>query len=174
MLPRQSVSGALGDGSSRARVGADQLLRDGVGGQHPRREGEVLRQLAAHLLAGEASEALASFFRRRVAAVGEEALRRVTDLEGRERLEAVAELLSEEGFMARVREGDDGRSRLVLHHCPLRELVEATRLPCRAELGWVGEAVGAPLERESWMPEGDRTCAYAVGRPAAPEETDGS
>ena len=135
----------------------------------PRREGEVLRQLAEHLLEEGASEALASFFRRRVAAVGEEALRRVADLEGRERLEAVAEILSEEGFMARIREGEDGRPRLILHHCPLRELVEATTLPCRAELTWVGEALDEPLERESWMPGGDRTCGYAVG-PAAGEE----
>lgn len=139
----------------------------------PRREGEVLRQLAVHLLEGDAPEALASFFRRRVAAMGEEALGRVEELEGRERLEAVADLLSEEGFMARVAEGDDGRPRLVLHHCPLQELVEATRLPCRAELSWVGEALGAPLERESWMPEGDRTCSYAVGGAPGGDEPGG-
>lgn len=131
----------------------------------PRREGDVLRQLARHLLEGGRSDELEDFFRRRVAAVGDEALGRVSGLEGRERLEAVAEMLSEEGFMARIVEGEDGRPRLRLHHCPLQDLVEATRLPCRAELAWVGDALGEPLERESFMPEGDRTCSYAVGRP---------
>lgn len=137
----------------------------------PRREGEVLRQLARHLLEGGRSAELETFFQRRVAAVGDEALRRVSELEGRDRLEAVADLLSEEGFMARVLEGEDGRPRLRLHHCPLQDLVEATQLPCRAELTWVGEALEAPLERESYMPDGDRTCGYAVGTPEAGEET---
>lgn len=132
----------------------------------PRREGEVLRELARHLLAGGHADELEAFLRRRVAGVDDEALRDVRELEGRERLEAVADLLSAQGFMARVAEADDGRPRLRLHHCPLQDLVEATELPCRAELGWVAEALGETLTRESFMPDGDRTCSYAVGRPA--------
>lgn len=134
----------------------------------PRREGEVLGELARHLLAEGRGDELEAFFHRRMEDAREEALDRVEGLEGRTRLEAVAELLSEQGFMAEVEEGEDGRHRLRLCHCPLWDLVEATDLPCRAELEWVGEALDEPLDRESYMPDGDRTCTYAVGPP--PEE----
>ena len=149
-------------------------LDEGGEALFPRREGEVLRGLARHLLAGGHADELEAFLRRRVAGVDDEALRQVRELEGRERLEAVADLLSGQGFMARVTEGSDGRPRLRLHHCPLQDLVEATDLPCRAELGWVSEALGEPLERESFMPDGDQTCSYAVGAPSAGEHRDES
>lgn len=147
-------------------------LDEGGEALFPRREGEVLRELARHLLEGDRGEELEAFFRRRVAQVGEEALESVRELEGEERLDAVARLLADQGFMPEVFEGEDGRPRLRLCHCPLRELVEATHLPCRAELAWVGEALDEPMERESFMPDGDRTCTYAVGEAPVGKDTD--
>lgn len=130
----------------------------------PRREAEVLRRLAAYLKRTDNLELLESFFEewledRRVAA-----LARVSHLSGEERLDAVADLLSDYGFMAVVdREKDSPRLRLC--HCPLLSLVEETTIPCKAEIGFVRELLGEELTRETYIPSGDSSCSYGVVKP---------
>lgn len=128
----------------------------------PRGEGRLLRELTSYLTEKGHGELLEDFFEDRVARQREEARKRLRGLEGRERLEEVAAILSEEGFMAEIVEAGDA-PRLRLCHCPLKEMVAVSRLPCRAEIAWIRELLGQELARRSWMPEGDRTCTYAVG-----------
>lgn len=128
----------------------------------PQREGELLRMLAGWLLEHDREELLADFFDDRLESVRRAALDRVRGLRGRERLEAVAALLTEQGFMAEAEDGGDGGLRLRLCHCPLKEIVAVSDLPCRAELAWVEEALGADLEREEYMPDGDHACTYVL------------
>lgn len=142
-------------------------LTDRAEALFPSEEGTLLRELTAYLL-GEGEEGiLEAFFRDRTSGRREEARDRLRGLSGRERLEEVATILSEEGFMAEVvdPDGDDGEGalRLRLCHCPLKEMVAVSRLPCHAEEAWIGELLGVELARTSWMPEGDRTCCYEVG-----------
>ena len=80
----------------------------------PRREGEILSELAAHLKATGRESILREFFERYVGSRREEALARVAGLEGRARLDEVARILSELGFMAAVEETEQG-PRLRLH-----------------------------------------------------------
>lgn len=127
----------------------------------PRREGEVLRALAEHLKRTGNEALLDSFFESYIGARRSEALARVAPLEGRARLAEAARILSELGFMAMAESGDSPRLRLC--NCPLRELVGATTIPCRAEMGFVRELVGARLTRLSYIPAGDAACAYRVG-----------
>lgn len=138
-------------------------LGEGAEALFPRREGEVLRGLAAHLGDSGHQEMLASYFEGYVAERKERGLRRLAGLEGRKRLEELARILTEDGFMAEVVDGEDGAEpRLRLSHCPLRELVRASRIPCRAEIGLVRELLGAELARVEYLPAGDAACAYAV------------
>lgn len=88
-----------------------------------------------------------------------EALARVEGLAERERREEVASLGSELGFMAVVEDAPADGPRLRLCHCPLRGLVEATRMPCRVEIGFVRELLGEDLVRESYIPAGDASCS---------------
>ncbi len=125
----------------------------------PRREAELLRGLASHLRESGHEEVLRSFFDRLIEARRGEALARVEDLEGRERLEEAASILSEQGFMAVV-EDRGGHARLRLCHCPFRDLIEETTIPCRAEIGFVRELVGERLTRIRYMPTGDASCSY--------------
>lgn len=129
----------------------------------PHAEGRLLRELTAYLTEDGHEQVLEAFFETRLARQREEARTRVEGLSGRERLEEVAAILSEEGFMAEIVEVEGGETRLCLCHCPLKEMVAASRLPCRAEVDWIGEMLGEKLTRRSWMPDGDRTCSYAVG-----------
>lgn len=139
----------------------------------PRSEPDVLRGLVTHLRETGNEGLLATFFERYIDDRREEALARVSTLEGRERLEEVARILSELGFMAEVEDvagaedvageataAESSAPALRLCHCPLRELVAVTGVPCRAEIGFVGELMGAGLSRVSYIPAGDECCSY--------------
>lgn len=128
----------------------------------PRREGEVLRDLATFLHDSGNTHLLEAFFEARVQNKRDALLRRVAHLNGLERAEEVARILSEEGFMAEIESTTTG-SCLRLCHCPLREVVAVTHLPCRAEMALVRELLGEPLTRLSFMPEGASTCTYLIG-----------
>lgn len=130
-----------------------------AGDLFPRREGELLRGLAEHLRETGHEGLLDDFFDRLIGDRRAESLARVEHLEGRARLEEAARILTELGFMAEVVE-DGARPGLRLCHCPIRELVEVTKVPCRAEVGFVRALLGERLARVSYIPSGDASCSY--------------
>jgi predicted ArsR family transcriptional regulator len=125
----------------------------------PRRDAEVLAELAAYLLAHGGEKDLRRFFEQRARSRLAAGRRRLAGLTGRERLEEVAQILSDEGYMAEVVDGS-----LRLAHCPMLGVVGVTRLPCRAELSLVERLLGRKLERTDYLPDGGMACAYRVGR----------
>lgn len=127
----------------------------------PRREGEVLRALGAYLVAHDHSPLLRRFYQEFIGERREAALARVEHLEGRARLEEVARIFEEMGFMPVI---DDaaGEARLRLCHCPLRDLVDATHIPCRAEIGFLAELLGGRPKRVGYIPDGDAGCSYRL------------
>jgi len=127
----------------------------------PRREGEILHALGRYLVDHGKQELLRDFFDTHVATRREAALARVTHLTGRKRLLAVTEILDEMGFMP-VLEGTRAAPRLRLCHCPMRDLVDATDIPCRAEIGLLTELLGARPTRTGYIPDGDCGCSYSL------------
>lgn len=127
----------------------------------PARDGEVLADLASWLLDRGEEAALRRFFEQRAARRRGAARARLAGLRGRRRLEEVARILSDEGYMAEVVDGS-----LRLAHCPLRSVVAVTRLPCRAELALVESLLGRRLKRTDYLPEGGASCSYRMGRGA--------
>ena len=139
-------------------------LTDDAQALFPSREAEVLRGLAAFLGEEGQHELLVRYLDRSAKVRRRVALERLDGLEGAARLEEAARILTEEGYMAEVVRGDaDERPRLRLCHCPLRELVDVTRAPCRAEIAFVRALVGERLARVEYLPDGDGACTYAVG-----------
>ncbi|MBR9988194.1 MAG: ArsR family transcriptional regulator [Gemmatimonadetes bacterium] len=128
----------------------------------PRREGEVLRGLVMHLVSTGNEALLEEFFDEYIAERRDAALTRVAGLEGPARAEEAARILSELGFMALAHEGAE-QPELRLCHCPLREVVDVTRVPCRAELAFVRELMGERLTRLNYIPAGDASCTYRRG-----------
>jgi len=128
----------------------------------PRREGMLLGELAGFLNERGHRDLLEEFFERRLARRRKELAPRVAGLRGRERLEATAGILSEEGFVAEVVDGEGG-ARLRLCHCPLQEMVALSDLPCRFEKRLIEGLLGARSRRETFIPEGEHACTYAVG-----------
>lgn len=153
-------------GSRRAGPGRPQVIyRLTRAGEalFPRREGQVLQDLARHLLSRGQAEVLVEFLAERIAARIPAALTRVAPLEGNARMAEVARILSEEGYMAEiVPQAPGGAPVLKLCHCPIRDLVAVSPAPCRAEIGFVEKLLGRRLARTEFLPEGGRSCSYSV------------
>lgn len=127
----------------------------------PRREGEILHALGRHLVETGRQDLLRDFFDRFIGERREAALARVSHLTGPRRVREVARIMEEMGFMP-VLEGPRSAPQLRLCHCPMRDLVDATRIPCRAEIGLLAELLGTELTRHGYIPDGDASCGYVL------------
>ena len=159
------VRAGRGGKASRGRPEVAYRLAASAEALFPRREGETLRDFVTYLGATGNEALLGDYFDDLLGSRRQAVLARVEHLDGRARLDEVARILTELGFMATVDETDAG-ARLRLCHCPLRDLVAASRIPCRAEIGFVSELLGEPLTRERYIPAGDASCSYRVEGPA--------
>lgn len=159
--------GARGEG--RGRPERLYALTPAAEALFPRREAEILKGLARYLGEAGRDDILADYLREFAGERTATAMDRLQGLEGRRRLEEVARILTEEGYMAEIADGEDGDGpQLRLCHCPVRELVEVTRAPCRAEIAFVRALLGeGELARVEYIPDGGNACAYAL--PEDPE-----
>ncbi len=137
------------------------VLTDEAEGLFPRREGEILNALGRYLVVHGQQDLLRNFFDEHVGMRRDAALARVAHLTGRRRLNAVVQILEEMGFMP-VLQGPRAAPQLRLCHCPMRDLVDATDIPCRAEIGLLTELLGTRPTRTGYIPDGDRGCAYTL------------
>lgn len=85
-----------------------------------------------------------------------------------DRVQKLADLRSDEGYLAEVRHDDDGIM-LIEHHCPIRDAATACGALCKAELETFQRVLGPTVKvtRVQHLLEGDRRCAYRV-EPATP------
>lgn len=149
-------------GSRHAKPGRPQVvyaLTERANALFPSRTADVLRELIVHLLDTGHAALVEKFFEQRVAARRPAVLARVRRLTGAARAHEVARILSEEGFMALVG-GTPEQPTLRLCHCPLRDIVSITRIPCRFEQELIAELLDRPLHRLEYIPDGGPACSY--------------
>ncbi len=81
-----------------------------------------------------------------------------------ERLVALAEIRSEEGYMAEVSALPDGSLQLIENHCPICAAASVCSGLCARELQVFGSALGpgCRIERAEHLLSGARRCAYRV------------
>jgi predicted ArsR family transcriptional regulator len=77
------------------------------------------------------------------------------------RLEAVARVLEDEGYMAEWSVAD-GRIRLTEHHCAVRTVAERFPELCEAEARFLEQVLGAGVERRLHILDGCRACEYHI------------
>ena len=85
------------------------------------------------------------------------------------RLQALAEIRSEEGYMAEVRAAGRGHYLLIENHCPVCAAARACQGLCRGELELFRRVLGPGVEvvREDHILTGARRCSYRVRKKAA-------
>ncbi len=157
-LAVRTGSRSLGPGRPEIIYGLTEAADD----LFPTGEGAVLRELATYLRDRGQSDMIDDFFdaqiERRRAAV-KARLAEAGELAG---IDEVARILDDEGFMAEVVTDPTGEQTLRLCHCPLRNLVDATRAPCRSELRFIRDILGRRLVRTAYIPAGDHSCSYRL------------
>ncbi|MBB4050975.1 putative ArsR family transcriptional regulator [Devosia subaequoris] len=92
----------------------------------------------------------------------EAAVGAATDLKSR--VAALADLRSQEGYMAAWTEQPDGSMLLVENHCPICAAATACQGFCRAELEVFRSVLGpeVEVERQEHIVSGGRRCTYAI------------
>ena len=140
----------------------------------PRRYGQALSALLNAMVARNGREAAVGMLESYFDLLGG---RMRTELQGvpeAERLDAVARLLSEEGYMAEVRVEEGTRSRteamLVEHNCPIPAVAGPFPEICAAEAKYLAEVLGAEVERTGHILTGCPACEYRVRFSRAAEE----
>jgi predicted ArsR family transcriptional regulator len=83
-----------------------------------------------------------------------------------ERVQKLAELRSDEGYMAEVQTNSDGKLTFIENHCPICAAASACQDFCQAELNIFRDLLGddVKVEREEYIVSGDRRCTYAIQR----------
>lgn len=137
----------------------------------PSRDGELMGRLLAFLNEEGAEELVGTFFedywnertrrvKQKLEDVGED------DLE--KRLELLAEILEEEGFMPQIERGE-GTITIRECNCPFPESVKQTHIPCKLEAAFYETLFGAEVERSNYIPDGHPACTYELAPAAGPD-----
>lgn len=85
-----------------------------------------------------------------------------------DKLSALKALRTREGYMADIRQEEDGCWLLWESHCPICAAARACRGFCRSELEMFRQLLApAEVEREQYLLDGDHRCLYRI-RPVGP------
>ncbi|HEH9419703.1 TPA: transcriptional regulator [Aeromonas sobria] len=84
-----------------------------------------------------------------------------------DRLAALKELRTREGYMADIRQEEDGSWLLWESHCPICAAARACRGFCRSELALFRQLLAPTgVEREQYLLDGDHRCLYRITPPS--------
>lgn len=80
------------------------------------------------------------------------------------KVDALAKLRSEEGYMARAETSEDGTLLLIEDHCPICAAATACQGFCKSELDIFQSVLGddVTISREEHVPSGGRRCTYRI------------
>jgi predicted ArsR family transcriptional regulator len=158
------VTRSMNPPTSRGRPPVHWQLTPAAAGAFPDRHGELTVDLIDSVratLGEKALDRVISARSDRQAAGYTSALAGAADLS--ERVQRLADIRSQEGYLAEVLDDGDGFI-LVEHHCPIRDAAQACGALCQAELDVFRRALGTDVQvtRTQHVLAGDRRCAYRV------------
>ena len=160
LLERDGLVASTTEKPKRGRPAAVYRLTDAGLETFPRHYDEVAREALAFLKDRDAGT-LAQFLAWRNERLAASYAGRVDGATLAERTDALAEVLSEQGFMAEV-EPAEGGLRLCQHNCTVEHL--ATELPdlCASEAELFQRLLGTPVEREATIVDGAVRCVTRI------------
>ena len=163
-LKELEVEGLVVHGRERRGTGAPthsfRLTSEGEA-LFPTRYGEALADVLAYLAARGGREAVRALFAERFRAQAERLRAEYADASLEERMAAVVDLLSQQGFMAVWTVGDDGL-RLAEHNCAVRHVAEQFPEICAAEAEFLREVLQTNVRRHTYIPDGCNACQYTI------------
>ena len=129
----------------------------------PKTYGDLTCELLDYLAADEPGMVDRLFDRRRQRRV-EEAEARLAGRSFPERVEELARILDEDGYLAAVeRDSDDGTWYIVEHNCAILEVAFRYGQACSSEIGFLREVMpDAEIDRITHMASGEHHCAYRI------------
>ena len=125
-------------------------------------------ELATELLqfVGDEDPALLArvFERRRMVRLGK-ALGRIEGMDFDGRVQELAAILDDEGYLASFERLEDGSYRIQEHNCAILGVAQLSSIPCVSEIDFLREALpDATIERVAHMLGGGHVCAYRIAR----------
>jgi predicted ArsR family transcriptional regulator len=121
-------------------------------------------QLIRHL---DGEEKVDKLFQQRAEMLATELAARVRGTTLHERLQQVAQILEEQGYMPEIIKLQDGRERYLLteHHCPIFQVAKVFQQACTCELDILLKLLQAKVERCEHRMMGHPQCSYFINRP---------
>lgn len=117
------------------------------------------------------------FSRRRQTRIDAAARRLATKATLKAKVEELARLLDEDGYLATAEATEPGRYRIVEHNCAIATVARRYGQACASEIDFIRAVLPeATVERTHHMVAGDRHCAYAIAAfqgkpPGRPDRT---
>lgn len=158
------VTRSMTEPTGRGRPPVHWQLAPAAAEAFPDRHGELMVDLIGSVRSTLGERALERVIRARAdrqTAAYAQSLAGIDDLG--DRLQRLADLRSDEGYLAEAR-ADGSAFTLIEHHCPIREAAVECGGLCSAELDVFQRALGAgvTVTRTQHVLSGDRRCAYRV------------
>jgi predicted ArsR family transcriptional regulator len=130
----------------------------------PHRSDEILTQLLGRIAERNGRGAVVEAMEDRYRALSERLQSDLKDAPAHQRLETVARILGEEGYMAEW-DDTDGTVRLTEHNCAIKALAERFPEICEAEARFLRDVLAGTVERQRHILTGCRACEYTVQFP---------
>jgi DeoR family transcriptional regulator, suf operon transcriptional repressor len=127
----------------------------------PRRYQETLTALLDSLVQQEGREAAIGLLESHLSGMARRLREDLKDASPTERLQAIAKVRSEQGYMAEAAGGDPSGI-LTEHNCAIQAVAERFPEICAAEARFLAEVLGAEVDRREHILSGCSACEYHV------------
>jgi predicted ArsR family transcriptional regulator len=106
-------------------------------------------------------------FQHRAEVLAAELATRVQGTTLQERLQQLAQVLEEQGYMPEIIKLQEGHEQYLLteHHCPILQVAKAFQQACACELDVLLKLLQAKVERCDHRMTGHPHCSYLINRP---------
>jgi DeoR family suf operon transcriptional repressor len=127
----------------------------------PRRYETILGHLLGDLVRKDGRAGVTSLLESRYAGLAEQLRADLSDAGPAERLESLATLLSNDGYMAEATV-DGSTGTLIEHNCAIQSVAEQFPEICAAEARFLSQVLGSEVRRERHILNGCSACEYRV------------
>jgi DeoR family suf operon transcriptional repressor len=136
----------------------------------PKQYGEALTHVLSFIAQANGREAVHEMFAERFRVQAERMRAELADVTIEEKVQAVVELLSQQGFMAAWSAEPDAL-RLAEHNCAFQAAAEQFPEICAAEAEFLSEVLQSDVTRDQYIPDGCNSCQYSIAPKRGKEES---